>query len=260
MRYIPASLRKALLHGLAVAALLQCPDGATTERTDMPNRHPISTADQAIAQASRLTGLQTLTDKITAHPVTISDERTPYIWKEYNGRQGWHVEMAEVALRFKSALPSATDRYQRKFVVLLDAGTGHLVSVVSHYDGKDPDLRDQPSGAAAEMQLGAEDEIYYGLPDQAPRLTFLQALETVLNKGIGSPFLAKEIYGNYVLHSRAGSPQRRVWVITLRGLPPIPARGEHGNSVPAWQRNHMRNVVDDETGTNLFATNSPQPE
>jgi hypothetical protein len=39
----------------------------------------------------------------------------------------------------------------------------------------------------------------------------------------------------------------------------MPVDGPFGDTVPAWQRNHMRNVVDDATGRNLFATNSPQP-
>jgi hypothetical protein len=82
----------------------------------------------------------------------------------------------------------------------------------------------------------------------------------VLNKGIGSPFMAKEIYRNYVVQSRGASPRRAVWVVTLRGLPPIPSHGPQGDSIPVWQRNYMRNVVDDETGVNLFATNGPHPE
>ena len=170
------------------------------------------------------------------------------------------AEFSDVSLSFKSASPNFRDAYKRRFAVLLDERTGQLISVISKFDGNDPDLREQPSGAAAELQLEAGDEIYHGLPAEGPRLTFLSALEVVLNNGIGSPFLAKEIYGNDVLHSRGPSPQRAAWVVTLRGLPPIPAHGPQGDSVPVWQRNHMRNVIDDATGTNLFATNSPQPE
>jgi hypothetical protein len=82
----------------------------------------------------------------------------------------------------------------------------------------------------------------------------------VLSHGIGSPFLAKEIHGVYVMHSRMGSTPRPVWAITLRGLPPMAARGSYGDTIPVWQRNHMRNVLDARSGEVLFATNSPQPE
>jgi hypothetical protein len=241
------------------AALFQCPVDKKTKRKDMTDLHPISTVNEAVAQAIRLTNLDTLTKKITAQRVTVQDERTPYIWKQYIDKTAWQVEFDEVSLKFKTSMPDFEDKYKRKFVVLLDEKTGQLINITSKFDGKDSDLREQPSGATAESQLKAENETYYGLPTKEPKLTFLAALEVVLNKGMGSPFLAKEIYGNYVMHSRGGSPQRAVWVITLRGLPPIAAHGPGGDSVPVWQRNHLRNVVDDETGVNLFATNSPQP-
>jgi hypothetical protein len=220
---------------------------------------PISNAPEAVARASRLTELDTLTKKITAQTVTVNEEHTPFIGKRYEGQRAWRVEFADVSLKFKSAMPNFADRYKRKFAVLLDEKTGQLISVISQFDGKDPDLRDPPSADSAERQLADGDEVYHGLPAADPKLTFLDALEVVLNKGIGSPFVAKEIYGNYVLHSVGGAPQRAVWVINLRGLPPMPAHGAHGDSVPIWQRNHMRNVVEDQTATNLFATNSPQP-
>lgn len=226
----------------------------------MTEINSITTETDAITRASKLTALDTLTKEITAQRVMIQDERTPYLWKQYNGQNAWKVEFADVSLKFKSATPNFNDSYKRKFAVYLDEKTGQLISIVSRFEGSDPDLREQPSGAAAENQLKAEDEFYYGLPTKEPKLTFLDALEVVLNKGMGSPFVAKEIYANYVIHSRGNSPKRNVWVITLRGLPPLPAHGQYGDQVPVWQRNHMRNVVDDETAVNLFATNSPQPE
>ena len=121
-------------------------------------------------------------------------------------------------------------------------------------------MRPLPSGEAGEAQLRGQQEIYLGLPTTEPRIKFLDALDLILSKGVGSPFLAKEIHGVYVLDSRMKSPARAVWAITLRGLPPIPVDGPHGDTVPAWQRNHMRNVLDDATGEVLFATNSPQPD
>jgi hypothetical protein len=229
------------------------------EDLNMSKHHPIGNETEAIARSAQLTALDTLSDKISAQRFTVTDERTPYLWKKYMGRSVWKIEYTDVVLAFESALPNYMDSYKRHFDVLLDENTGQLISIVSKFDGPDPDLREQPSGSDAEAQLKAEDEIYYGLPEEDPRLTFLDALEVVLNKGIGSPFKAKEIYANYVWHSRGGSPRRAVWVITLRGLPPLPARGAHGDEVPVWQRNHMRNVVDDKTAENLFATNSPQP-
>ena len=224
------------------------------------SQQPITNPAEAIEQASRLTELDTLTKKVTAQKFTIKDDCTPFLWKHFSGKPCWKVDFDEVSLRLKSSVPNFRDKYVRKFSVLLDDSTGQLLGVASLFDGKDPDLRPQPSGAAAELQLRGQEEIYHGLPPEGPRLTLLATLDVVLSKGVGSPFLAKEIHASYVLHSRSGGPQRAVWVITLNGLPPIPVDGPYGDTVPVWQRNHMRNVVDDETGVNLFATNSPQPE
>jgi hypothetical protein len=250
---------------LIAGSIFYLTSGRSRGSIAVPNQQPIINATQAIDRASRLTALGTLTNtkKISALESVVQNDRTPFLWKQLDGRPCWKVDFADVSLRLKSSIPSFRDNYLRKFSVLLDRDTGQLISVFSQYDykdkDKDPDLRPQPSGEAAESQLSGQEEIYHGLPPREPRHTFLEALDIVLSKGIGSPFVAKEIYGSYVLESRSGGPQYSVWVITLNGLPPIPVDGPHGDSVPVWQRNHMRNVIDDETGVNLFATNSPQP-
>ena len=244
---------------LATTIVLGCSPRRETGGTEMADLHALTTAADAEARSAKLTGLNTLTTTVDARRVTVTDERTPFLWRRFAGQPAWRVDYGDVRLRFQSAAPGFVDRYRRTFSVYLTESTGQLISVSSRFDGHDPDLREPASAEAAESQLRAEDEIYHDLPAREPKLTFLMALEVVLNKGIGSPFLAKEIYGNYVVHSRGQSPRRAVWVVSLRGLPPLAAHGAAADSVPVWQRNHMRNVVDDETGANLFATNSPQP-
>ena len=245
---------------LAAAIVFHSPLASAAQGRTMTTPHPLTSEAEARAQAAKVTALNTLTDKVLVERVTVAGERTPFIWKEYNGRSAWRVQYPDVRLRLSPSAPGFQDRYSRTFSVLLDAATGQLISIVSRFGGTDPDLREQPSGSSAEQQLAAENETYHGLPTRPPRRTFLAVLGIVLNQGIGSPFLAKEIYANYVLHSRRDAPQRAVWIVTLRGLPPLAAHGPAGDQVPIWQRNHMRNVVDDESGTNLFATNSPQPD
>jgi len=253
----------AAVAGRLVAFAISMSFSAQCQRTQgriMTEDHPVANEAEAVAQASRLTDLHTLTQKITARQVVVRDDRTPFLWKQFEGKPCWQVDFETVSLRLASAIPGFRDTYVRTFSVRLDVTTGQLLGVTSLFEGQDPDLRPQPSGAEAESQLSGQEEIYHGLPSHPPRLTFLAALDTELTKGIGSPFLAKEIYGSYVMHSRSGAEPRAVWVITLNGLPPMPVDGPFGNTVPVWQRNHMRNVIDDATGTNLFATNSPQPK
>jgi len=226
----------------------------------MVEPHQITSQSEAVAVASRLTGLDELSEKISARFTTVTEDYTPFLSKQLIGSQAWQVEFENVSLRLESAIPGYQDQFQRKFIVLIDRNTGQLLSITSKFEGKDPDMRPIASGESAEEQLRAEEETYHGLPDEEPKIGFLDALDIVLSDGIGSPFLAKEIYASYVMHSRMDSEPRPVWIVTLRGLPPMPARGPYGDSIPVWQRNHMRNIIDAMTGESLFATNSPQPD
>ena len=227
----------------------------------MATRQRIQTEAEAVQRAMQLTGFDALPEvESRAERVIVADSDTPFLAKQIVGRAAWRVELGRVSLVLRSAIAGFQDRYRRRrFLVLLDEQNGTLFEITSKYAGPAPEMRPEPSAAAAEAQLSAEKEIYLGFPDHDPRVRFLDALDAILAGGIGSPFYAKEIHAVHVSHSEMGSPPRDVWAITLRGLPPIPAHGPAGDAVPEWQRNHMRNLVDANTGKVLSATNSPQP-
>lgn len=249
--------------GSATSGVKEQVDGqgsATRGPETMTNQQRIGSEAEAIQRAMELTRLDALRGvTASATRVTVTDDSTPFLAKQIIGRVAWRVELSKVSLELASALQGFHDPYRRKFFVLLDEETSKLLGIASKFDGMDPDMRPLASAASAEQQLTAEKEIYISLPVHDPPVRFLDALDAILSGGIGSPFLAKEIDASYVSHARMGAAPRDAWVITLRGLPPLPARGPGGDQVPVWQRNHMRNVVDATTGKVLFATNSPQP-
>lgn len=219
----------------------------------------ISNSEQAIERAIKLTGLGQLTrEPPVARRAKIERSNTPFLWRALIGREVWHVDFDKVSLRLKTAAPGFKDPYERHFTVVLDADTAQCLNISSSAGVPDPDMLPEPPADAAEAQLRGEQEIYHSIPAEEPKITFLEALENILAKGIGSPFLAKEIDGLYVMESKLGSELRPAWIITMRGLPPRPVH-RAGVYVPEWQRNHMRDVVDARSGTVLFATNSPQP-
>jgi hypothetical protein len=220
---------------------------------------PITTAVEAISRANALTRLETVSGTPAAALVKVREDVTPFLGERNVGKRAWRVNYPKSSLKFASAAGGLKDRFRRTCVVMLEAASGRLFFVTSTYAGPpDPDMRPMPSSGLATAQLSNEGEVYDGYPDEDPRVDFLAALERILGHGMGSPFLAKEIHGAYVLHSRMGAKPRPVWAITLRGLPPFAAHGPDPKSVPVWQRNHMRNVVDAVTGQVLFATNQPQ--
>lgn len=148
---------------------------------------------------------------------------------------------------------------RRGFEVALDSRGRLLRARAEALGTAGADLRPEPSVAAAEKQLQSAGEEYVGLPGSPPAISLTAALQRIREGGIGTPHLAWEISAQYVLHSRRGGPGRAVWAVTLRGIPPIPAKGGGKTEVPVWQRNFIRNVVDAETGEVLFATNVPHP-
>lgn len=206
--------------------------------------------------------------------VDVNDDNTPFLHTQINGKKGvWRVEIKNVRFKLKSAAPGFKDRYIRNFQVFVDPNTGHLLKITSKFDGNDPNMLPEPPAIVAEVRIRNHgNEIYHGFPPEPPKVSLLQALDAILTEGVGSPFVAKEIYAVYVMEStmrgyKSGWEPRPVWAITLRGLPPRPVTGKppslHDTPdeelVPAWRRNHMRNVVDARTGKVLFATSGPQP-
>ena len=221
---------------------------------------PIKTAEQAIARANALTNLSSISEPPKAALVTMPEDVTPYLGEPHKGKPAWRVDYPKASLKFDTAIAGFADPFKRAFAVWLDPATGSLFFVASTYEGApDPNMRPMPLCGVATEQLSNEGEVYTGYPPDTPTIHFLAALECILGKGVGSPFQAKEIHGAYVMHSRMGSTRRPVWAVTLRGIPPIQARGAAADSVPEWQRNHIRNVVDAASGQVLFANNSPQP-
>lgn len=255
---------------IIVAAMVALASGGgslqTNKRQHMNENSKIESQAEAITRAISLTGLDSVSKKATPERTTVAEDRTPFLSQQFNGKSVWRVRFGPGSLKLKSAEPGFVDKYERIFDVLLDERTGQLIGLSSHFSGAARDMRPEPSAASAEKQLRATSEVYLGLPTVDPKVTFLSALDAVLTNGVGSPFLAKEIDGLYILDTSSGSAPRPVWVITLRGLLPIPALGPVNpahvpeETAPIWQRNHMRNVVDATTGKFLFATNYPNPE
>jgi hypothetical protein len=147
------------------------------------------------------------------------------------------------------------DRFQRKFTVLLDETASKVIMIHSETKGATPDIHPEASPDQAAADLLKIHEEYKSFPDKSAKVAFLDALDQVRLRGVGYPFIAREIDAIYVMDSRLGQGAKPVWVITLRGLPPIPSKANE----PAWQRNYFRNVVDAETGEWLYADNRPLP-
>jgi hypothetical protein len=246
---------------VTLSLLLVC--NCRAEEINTMQMKSLKNETSAIARAVALTGLDAVSKKISVQRTVISGDNTAFLAARFNGTQSWVIEFDDATLTGKltNAQVGYKDPYQfqRNFRVFLDSKTGQLLIIKSNFKGGGPATASAPDSKSAENQLKGIAENYEGLPTVDPKVTFLQAIDIVLGKGArGSPFAAKEIDGFYVMDSRNGSPPKPVWIVTLRGLPPIPSHWSKEPVATRTQNTTMRNVVDAINGELLFGTNFPR--
>lgn len=220
---------------------------------------------EATATALRLAGLDpAYLRRARTEIVDLTGDATPFVHDQISQLgQAWAITIDRIRWALPSSIPGYLDHYERTASILLAQTTGQLLRVEADAHVRDPDMRPLPPANIAEERLSKSGERFVGLPDEEPAISFLDALDRILSGGLGSPFNAKAVHGFYVLHTKLGSVVRPVWSITLRGIPPLEAsvpRGVDSATIPMWQLNHARNVVDAVTGQVLYATSVPQPD
>lgn len=253
---------------IALVMTLLVLQGAAQQDTETPGAQSASSGiqnqAQTISKARRLFGLpdRTATADAMESPtravmVTPVKDNTPYLSDRIAGRQIWRVEMDKVKLRLPSAREGpVADEYERTFDVFLHQD-GHLLKVVSRWPAGEPPIPPEPHAESTTDQIWRSgEEVYHAFPDEPPPISFIEALDG-LASDIGNVLVAKQIKAQYVLWSKLDWEPRPMWVITLRGIPPFEASYP---GVPVHARDHLRFIVDPETGQWVQALSTPQPE
>jgi hypothetical protein len=224
--------------------------------------HP-QNENAAAACINNITGLGKISELNSIVATNWSDKTVPFVSKQLRDKMIWQASFRSISLASLATNADQGDLYkwQREFTAFINQETGQFIGIKCKFFGKaDDSMRPEPSADSAEAQLRGAEELYSGVPDAYPNISFIEALKGLIDQGVGNPLIAKEIDAWYVLDSHLGSTPRAVWAITLRGIPPVtPRGGEKDQEVPEWQRNHIRYVVDAATGKCLFRTNVPQP-
>lgn len=234
---------------------------STSTENDDPLDWVVRNEEQAIAKAREIIGVSERDiPNVTAKLVTLAEheDKTPFLHDQIIGRPIWQIVITKWKLRLPSAASDEKDLYERTFDIFVDPKNGHLLKILSRWPKGVPQIAPRPPADSAEEQLkNAGLEKYHRFPERKPTINFIEALDVVLKKGFGSPLYSKQILAHYVVRSEMRREPRRVWAITLHGIPPFEAMG--GPGVPEDARNHMRNIVDAETGKWLCGHTSPQP-
>lgn len=194
--------------------------------------------------------------------VDIIEDNTPFLHEKVKGRKNvWLVEMKNFHLKIKTQDPDFKDRYNRNFKILIDPNNGELLRISSKYDGNDPDVGTAPNPAKVEKELSSVAK-YIGFPDTLPNISFIDALNIVQKFGVGMPYNAKEIDAQYVWYSdkyHTSGESKLVWIIDLRGVPAI-APPLSNDAIGIRAVNHIRYVINAETGIILEVGNMPSPD
>ena len=258
------ALIASLLAGLAIGAAIRAglnEKGSTeqSERADIRIRSDwrVQNQEQAIRQVVEVVGVpEDLLPGITAQLVTVAEDDTPFLSQQIAGRPLWQVVINKWRLHLDSAIPGFEDRYERTFDVLVDPVNGNILKITSDWPEGIPRMAPEPSAWAAEEKMGRSGlEKYHSFPDAKPLISFLEALNVLQREGVGSPLVAKQIIGHYVVQSRMAREPKPVWAITLRGIEMPWHGGPRGT--PPTVLTRMRNIVHAETGEWLSASNQP---
>lgn len=245
----------------AVAQPIESPDDAW--RKIEPAQQDRSQWKVVGAAEARLSSLRTFgaethdPEESAAQLVSLVQDRTPYLATLLLTTPLWHSQINDIKLKLPSSPTGFEDSRQRTFDLFLDPNRGQLVKVRSRWpDGQPPMPEELDADQAADQMYRSGREKYHGFPDDQPVVTFMAALDSI-QRGGGNPLVAKQIVGDYVIWSRIGKWEvpRAVWAITLRGVPPLHARGDDKGANSA-----ARYIVDARSGEYLCASNTPHPD
>ncbi len=242
---------------LIVGIFLLAGAALTGEDASTKSGRQVTTAHQAVDRAIKLLGApRKLASTAEAELVILETDDTPFLHEQVVGRPLWEVVIPKWKLKFKSA-KGVEDAFERTFDVLVDPENGNVLRVASRWPqgvaGEPPDL---PAQSAEDQMWATSKEKYHSFPDEAPRISFAQALEVVYGQGVGNPLVAKRITGRYVVLSGSRGEPSPVWAITLEGVH-IASPGFLGLRPRPSKR--IRNNVDARTGEWLGASNFPLP-
>ncbi|RMH01218.1 MAG: hypothetical protein D6706_02260, partial [Chloroflexi bacterium] len=192
-------------------------------------------------------GIATTHSSITIQ--AFSDSTIPFLHDRLTNRPAWHVHLEGVKLSLPRLGADSLRAPARDYDVYLDDSTGKLLEIVSVLGGYDSSTVRVPTATEAEQQLLNHGEHYFALYEE-PVVTFPEALK----RAVGSPHETVLLFARCLLWGTDSLSARPVWIMDVYG-------GDYSlhapKTVPLYQRNHMRTIIDATTGEFIVATNMP---
>lgn len=216
---------------------------------------PLRTAQDAKLMVRNIMGFGLAKRLAQPEKKAISKPTMPFIGKKLIGKEVWEVFVDDVDLTFVHGDAKIQNPHVHKFEAKVLVETGQLLEIrsVVHPDEKIESLL--MSAEDAEKRYAMTSELYEGLPDVPPEISFEEVLQRAHASGVADIANAKQILGYYVVSSQKGvrSPQR-LWILHLRGMPPYPEKGV--SSASESERSHLR-LLFDMQGEFILGDNQP---
>jgi hypothetical protein len=178
----------------------------------------ITSADAAYKRALEYTGFEKskgyTSSKVAGAPnlITAADTVTPLIKYAVNGQRAWAIHFSGITI--DSSITA--ENYPSEFEVLIDSATGQLIKIESNFVGYDPAAGPPPPEMLEKMTDNRDN--FRGLPDAAPKCSFVDALRINGNK---CPTSAMQISASYIMFSMFKPAPASAWCLVIRGGEPF---------------------------------------
>ena len=228
-------------------------EASSISKDDMNELRP----EQAVAAAAADIGLKMYDARsVVVSKAAFGDESVPFLRESLKGKSVYRVVFKNIELAEASGNDEAFNSFIQTLVAFVSIETGRVVKVSSAWPVKCDRIADVPTCAEEERQLG-DSERYVKLAEKPPRTTLVKAITE------SRPWSQNvmQIHAYHVLHTCNGHKNRPVWIVQIRGVEAIPTRAriDPNREMPDDAFNHLRNVIDSDTGEWLWADTIPQP-
>jgi hypothetical protein len=219
----------------------------------------MNNTDTIMTNALRVLGFSEMTNLTVSTELVRGDKALPCV----PPLDGNKVRIGNVAWVIRSEAGNMlTNRHIRSLDVLFEKRTGLPVKVESEWPKGVAGTR-FPSHAVYEKQLKPIGQEITGIPTVPPKVP----LEDAMRYAMGF-VTAKQIIVYYVLESypERGIAPRAVWMIHVWGCAPVPLSAppsvpqEMLDQIHPDALNHLRTIVDAQTGEYYRTDSIPQPE
>jgi hypothetical protein len=216
--------------------------------------------------AEKVLGLEVNPLKVKTSQVTCQAQFIPFLnssledettWKNNQMMNKLHAEDLHIITKRKGIprFPNLKD-----LDVWINPYTNLVHKAISKWPENIKPIAPYPDIIDEEGQIRKVGEQFLSLPDQDPKYDMYYALKIIEEFGPVTPQAAKQYMAYLVTHRTVRYQKKTVWIIQTRGIIPfIHGYQGEGGYVSEEARNHIRHVIDAETGEWLFSDTVPQP-